>query len=143
MSRLRFLPAILIAIAVICFACEKVPVDSKIFVERYLTGTSFTKWPIQSYVKLQLKGKDTLVKDTIDLAIDSAIFNINSKYIRGTDTVNFAIDQAGENITFSTKPDSTWHIEYLRTSTFKLVHQRNETINGVTTNYKIEQIFRK
>ncbi|WP_461788513.1 hypothetical protein [Pedobacter sp.] len=143
MRRLRFLPAVLIGIAVICYACEKVPVDSKIFVERYLTGTSFTRWPIQSYVKLELNGKDTLAKETIDLAIDTAIFNINSKYIRGTDTVNFAVDQAGENITFSTKPDSTWHIEYLRNSSFKLVHQRNETVNGVTTNYKIEQIFRK
>jgi hypothetical protein len=143
MSKFKLLPAFLIGIAIVCFACEKVPVDSKIFVERYLTGTDFTRWPIQSYVKLELKGKDTLLKDTIDLTIDTAIFNTNSKYIKGTDTVNFAVDAAGENITFSTKPDSTWHIEYLRNSSFKLVHQRGETVNGITTNYKIEQIFKK
>lgn len=143
MSKFKLLPAFLIGIAIVCFSCEKVPVDSRIFVERFLTGKDFTKWPIQSYVKLELKGKDTVHKETIDLAIDTVIFNTNSKYIRGTDTVNFSVDAAGENITFSTKPDSTWHIEYLRTSSVKLVHQRSETANGVTTNYKIEQVFKK
>jgi hypothetical protein len=143
MSRQKFLPLFLMGIAIVGFACEKVPVDSKIFVERYLTGTAFTRWPIQSYVNLQIKGKDTVLKDTIDLAVDTAIFNVDSKYIRGTDTVSFAVDAAGENIVFTTKPDSTWHIEYLRNSSFKLVHRRKETVNGIVTSYQIEQVFKK
>lgn len=143
MGKLRIVHVGLLLIAMLAFACEKVPVDSKVYVERYLSGPEFTRWPIRSYVKLTIKKTDTLVKDTIDLAIDTAIFNKNLQFIRGNNVVNFNVDAAGENITFSTKPDSTWHIDYLRSSSFKLSHERRETVNDVVTTYKIEQVFRR
>ncbi|MFN0291307.1 hypothetical protein [Pedobacter helvus] len=143
MSKIKFVLLGLVCIGIVGYACKKEPVNSQLFVERYLTGTDFTRWPIQSYVRLELKNTDTLVKDSIDLPVDTAVFNTNLKFIKGVDTIGFSIDETGDHITFSTQPDSTWIIEYLRPSTFKLVHERKETIGTEVTTYKIEQVFKK
>lgn len=143
MSKVKFVLLVLVSIGIIGYACKKEPVDSKLFVEQYLTGSDFTRWPIQSYVKLEFKNSDTLVKDTIDLAIDTAIFHRDLQLIRGTLVVGFNVDAAGENITFATQPDSTWKIDYVRPNTFKLVHERRETVGTDVMTFKIEQIFKK
>ena len=143
MNRIKFVLLGLLSIGIMGYACKKEPVNQKLFVERYLTGTDFTRWPIQSYVRLELKNTDTLVKDSIDLPVDTAIFKTNLKFIKGTDTLGFSIDETGDNITFSTQPDSTWRIDYLRTSTFKLVHERKENVGTDVMVYKIEQVFKK
>lgn len=143
MGKIKLVLLALLSVGALGYACKKDPVDSKLFVEHYLTGSDFNRWPIQSYVKLEFKNLDTLVKDTIDLAVDTAIFSSNKQFIRGTEIVNFNVDEAGENITFTTQPDSTWKIDYVRPSTFKLVHERKETIGADVITYKIEQIFKK
>lgn len=139
MKRIKFVLLGLVSAGVIGYACKKEPIDSKLFVERYLVGTA--KWPIQSYVRLTLKNNDTLVKDTA--ALDTVIFNSDLKFIKGDTAVGFTIDDTGKNITFNTQPDSTWQITYLRTASFKLIHERKETVGSDVMTYKIEQVLKK
>lgn len=123
-------------------ACKKEPVDSKVFVEKSLVGN----WPLILQVETVLKnGKDTISpSDSLKFTVaDTTTFTADLKFIRKTTSVNFAIDNLGENITFSTTPDSIWHIGYLRKSSFKLVYTRKETVGTDVLYYITERDFSK
>jgi len=145
MRKLKFVFLGLATMGIIGYACKKEPVDSKIFVERYLIG----QWPIKTYVKLDLKNGDTLVNDTLDLTPDSDTAKVRVRYtedlnfIKGSQSVKYTIDAEGKNITFSTTPDSTWTIAYLRNNYFKIVHTREEKVGVDVFKYVIEQEFSK
>jgi len=144
MSKLRFGLLGLLAIGVIGYACKKEPVDSKLFVERYLVG----QWPIKTYVLLEYKNGTMLSNDTIlPIANDTAKVRVRytdgMTFIKNGDTVKYTIDTDGKNITFATAPDSTWAISYLRNNYFKIVYSRQETVGSDLHKYVIEQEFAK
>ena len=145
MGKLKFGLFGLLAIGIVGYACKKDPVDSKIFVERYLTG----QWPIRTYVELEYKNDALVRNDTLLPVTSTDTAKVRVKYtadmffIKTGDTIKFAIDSAGKNITFSTTPDSTWAISYLRNNYFKIVHTRQETIGADVHKYVIEQEFAK
>ena len=143
MDRSKFLLFGLLILGIIGYSCEKEPVDSKLFVERYLIG----RWYVNTYVELEISNKDTISKDTTYKVISSDTSRIwvryteDKKFISGTDTVAFSIDDKGLNINYKTTPDSTWTISYLRNNYFKIVHTREETIGTDVRKYVIEQEF--
>lgn len=145
MRKLKFVLLGLATIGIIGYACKKEPVDSKIFVERYLTG----QWPIKTYVSLEYKN-DVLIKNDTILPITSTDtskvrvkYTADLQFIKAGDTVKFAIDSAGKTIKFATTPDSTWTIAYLRTNYFKIIHSRQQNIGADVHKYVIEQEFSK
>lgn len=124
------------------YACKKEPVDSKVFVEKYLVG----QWPLRLQLTTVIKnGKDTITPtDTLKFnPADTTFFTNNFRFVRGADSVNFAVDTNGENITFSTTPDSTWYIGYLRRTNFKLVYVRKENVGNDVISYITERDFAK
>ncbi|MNK25898.1 hypothetical protein D3C87_442280 [compost metagenome] len=144
MGKLKFVLLGLLTIGIIGYACKKEPVDSKIFVERYLAG----QWPIKTYVLLEYKNGTVLSNDTIlpipnDTAKVRVKYTADMTFIKNGDTIKYDIDAEGKNITFATTPDSTWSISYLRTNYFKIVHTRQETIGTDVHKYVIEQEFSK
>jgi len=142
MRKLKFALMGLLTIGAIGYSCKKEPVDSKLFVERYLTG----KWPLRLEIKTTIKNdSDTLSfpDTTVFTPADTTSFTSDLKFIRKAAAVNFAVDAAGENIKFSSTPDSTWHIAYMRTNYFKLVYIRKETVGSDVTSYIIERDFRR
>lgn len=145
MRKLKFVLLGLITVGIIGYACEKEPVDSKIFVEKYLVG----QWPIKTYVQLEYKNEQLVKNDTIDLTPESDTAKVRVNYtndlnfIKGQQTVKYLVDAEGKNITFSTTPDSTWAIAYLRNNYFKIVHTRKETVGTDVFKYVIEQEFSK
>lgn len=144
MGKSKFVLIGLIATVIIGYSCKKEPVDSKLFVERYLVG----QWPIKTYVMLEYKNGTILSNDTI-LPIPNDTAKVRVKYTEGMtfikngDTVKYGIDAEGKNITFTTAPDSIWSISYLRNNYFKIVHTREETIGTDVHRYVIEQEFAK
>lgn len=142
MGKLKFVFLGLITIGAIGYACKKEPVDSKIFVEKYLVG----RWPLKFEIETVIKnGSDTITpSDTTKfLPADTTLFTNELKFIRGVDTVSYTIDATGENIAFSTPLDSTWNIEYLRKTSFKLVYIRKETSGADVISYITERDFSK
>lgn len=145
MDRSKFLLFGLLILGIIGYSCEKEPVDSKLFVERYLIG----RWCVNTYVELEISNKDTISKDTIYKVISSDTSRIwvryteDKKFISGTDTVAFSIDDKGLNINYKTTPDSTWNMPYVRTNYFKTVFTRTETIGTDIKKYIIEQELKK
>lgn len=144
MDKLKFVLIGFITVGIIAYSCKKEPLDSKLFVERYLVG----QWPIKTYVLLEYKNGTMLSNDTI-LPIANDTAKVRAKYTEGMtfikngDTVKYTIDADGKNITFATAPDSTWAISYLRNNYFKIVHSRQETIGTDVHRYVIEQEFAK
>ncbi|SOD15466.1 hypothetical protein [Pedobacter xixiisoli] len=146
MGKLKFVLLGLILTGIIGYACKKEPVDSKLFVERYLVG----QWPIKTYVRLEYKNGiiDSSKIDTI-LPIQNDTSKVRVKYTEGMtfikngDTIKYSIDADGKNINFATTPDSTWTISYLRNNYFKITHTRQETIGTDVHKYVIEQEFSK
>lgn len=146
MSKLKLSLLGIMTVGIIGYACKKEPVDSKLFVERYLVG----QWPIKTYVTLEYKN-GVVIPSTIDtiLPIQNDTAKVRVRYtqdlnfIKNGDTVKYSIDADGKNITFSTAPDSTWAISYLRNNYFKIVHTREETIGTEVHKYVIEQEFAK
>lgn len=145
MDRSKFLLFGLLILGIIGYSCEKEPVDSKLFVERYLIG----RWYVNTYVELEISNKDTISKDTIYKVISSDTSRIwvryteDKKFISGTDTVAFSIDDKGLNINYKTTPDSTWNMPYVRTNYFKTVFTRTETVGTDIKKYIIEQELKK
>lgn len=145
MRKLKFVLLGLATIGIIGYACKKEPIDSKIFVERYLTG----QWPIKTYVLLEYKNGTLIKNDTILPVTSTDTSKVRVKYtadlqfIKTGDTVKFAIDSAGKTITFATTPDSTWTIAYLRNNYFKITHTRQQNIGTDVHKYVIEQEFSK
>lgn len=147
MDRSKFLLFGLLILGIIGYSCEKEPVDSKLFVERYLIG----RWYVNTYVELEVtnNNKDTTRRDTIYQVISSDTSRIwvryteDKKFIRGTDTVAFSIDDKGLNINYETTPDSTWNMPYVRTNYFKTVFTRTETVGTDIKKYIIEQELKK
>lgn len=147
MDRSKFLLFGLLILGIIGYSCEKEPVDSKLFVERYLIG----RWYVNTYVELEVtnNNKDTTRRDTIYQVISSDTSRIwvryteDKKFIRGTDTVAFSIDDKGLNINYKTTPDSTWNMPYVRTNYFKTVFTRTETVGTDIKKYIIEQELKK
>lgn len=140
MRKLKFVVMGLLTIGAIGYSCKKEPVDSKLFVERYLTG----KWPLRLEIKRTTTGSTASLPDTTTFTpADTTTFTSDLKFIRRATAIDYAVDATGENIKFSSAPDSTWHIEYLRTGYFKLVYIRQETVGNVVTTYITERDFRK
>lgn len=142
MRKLKFAFLGLITVGIIGYACKKEPVDPKLFVERYLEG----RWPLRLQIETVIKnGSDTItLSDTTEfLPIDTTLFTNDLKFIRGADTVGYTIDATGENISFSAPLDSTWNIEYLRKTSFKLVYIRKETSGADVISYITERDFSK
>lgn len=140
MRKLKFVLMGLLTIGAIGYSCKKEPVDSKLFVERYLTG----KWPLRAEIKSTITNNISSPRDTTTFTpADTTTFTSDLKFIRRATAVDFTIDATGENIKFSSTPDSTWHIEYLRTGYFKLVYTRQETVGTTITSHIIERDFRK
>lgn len=140
MRKLKFVLMGLLTIGAIGYSCKKEPLDSKLFVERYLTG----KWPLRLEIKRTITGSTASAPDTTTFTpADTATFTSDLKFIRRATAIDFSVDATGENIKFSSSPDSTWHIEYLRTGYFKLVYTRQETVGSTVTSHIIERDFRK
>lgn len=140
MRKLKFVLMGLLTIGAIGYSCKKEPLNSKLFVERYLTG----KWPLRAEIRSTITNSISSPRDTITFTpADTTTFTSDLKFIRRATTMDFAIDETGENIKFSSTPDSTWHIEYLRTGYFKLVYTRQETVGSTVTSHIIERDFRK
>jgi len=140
MRKIKFVLLGLLTIGAIGYSCKKEPVDSKLFVERYLTG----KWPLRVEIKSTITGSVSSPRDTTTFTpADTTTFTSDLKFIRRATSVNFVVDSIGENIKFSSAPDSTWHIEYLRTNYFKLVYTRKETVGNTVILHVIERDFRK
>lgn len=140
MRKLKFVLIGLLTIVAIGYSCKKEPVDSKLFVERYLTG----KWPLRAEIKSTITNSISSPRDTTTFTpIDTTTFTSDLKFIRRAAAVDFTVDATGENIKFSSSPDSTWHIEYLRTGYFKLVYTRKETVGNNVISHIIERDFRK
>lgn len=146
MGRLKFCFLGVIVVAIIGYACKKEPVDSKLFVERYLIG----QWPIKTYVTLEYKNGviieskiDTILPIQDDTAKVRVRYTEGMNFIKNGDTVKYSIDADGKNINFATAPDSTWAIAYLRNNYFKIVYTREETIGSDVHRYVIEQEFAK
>lgn len=140
MRKLKFVLMGLLTVGAIGYACKKEPVDSKLFVERYLIG----KWPLRMEISSTITNGTASPRDTTTFnPTDTISFTSELKFTRRATTVDFTVDAAGENIKFSTSPDSTWHIEYLRTGYFKLVYTRKETVGNNVVSHVIERDFRK
>jgi len=145
MAKLKFVFLLLIILGVVGYACKKEPVDSKVFMEKYLLG----RWYINTYVEMEITNNDTTHLDTLYAVSTSDTSRIwvsyteDKQFIKGASTVPFAVDEKGESITFSTNPDSTWFMPYVRTRYFKLAHIRKETVGSDIHQYIIEQEFRK
>lgn len=140
MRKLKFVLMGLLTVGAIGYACKKEPVDSKLFVERYLIG----KWPLRMEISSTITNGTASPRDTTTFnPTDTTSFTSELKFTRRATTVDFTVDAAGENIKFSTTPDSTWHIEYLRTGYFKLVYTRKETVGNNVVSHVIERDFRK
>ncbi|WP_113663770.1 hypothetical protein [Pedobacter nanyangensis] len=140
MRKLKFVLMGLLTVGAIGYACKKEPVDSKLFVERYLIG----KWPLRMEISSTITNGTASPRDTTTFnPTDTTSFTSELKFTRRATTVDFTVDAAGENIKFSTSPDSTWHIEYLRTGYFKLVYTRKETVGNNVVSHIIERDFRK
>ncbi len=140
MRKLMFVLMGLLTIGAIGYSCKKEPVNSKLFVERYLTG----KWPLRIEIKTTIKNDTAGRPDTTTFTpADTTTFTSDLKFIRRATAVDFTIDATGENIKFSSTPDSTWHIGYLRTGYFKLVHTRKEIVGTNVILHVIERDFRK
>lgn len=122
------------------YACQKEPIDNKVFVERYLKG----QWLVTQHIELDFKNSDTLRNDTtLLLPPDTVAFTTDFKFIKNTDTIAYAVDAMGENINFTTTPDSTWHIGYVRTAHFRLIYTRTETIGSDVYTYTLLKDFNK
>jgi len=140
MRKLKFVLMGLLTIGAIGYSCKKEPVDSKLFVERYLQGN----WPLRLEIRSTITNSISSPRDTITFTpADTTSFTSDLRFIRRGTSVNFAVDSIGENIKFSSAPDSTWHIEYLRTGYFKLVYTRKETTGTTVISHVIERDFRK
>ncbi len=127
MNKVKVIFLCLISFGVIGYACQKEPTDPKFFVENYLIG----KWPLKLQVATVIKNAaDTITPSdsTVFVTPNETGFTEKQQFFRGTSVVNFNIDATGENITFSGSPDSTWHIEYARKNTLKIVYTRKETV---------------
>lgn len=140
MRKLNFVLIGLLTIGAMGYSCKKEPIDSKLFVEHYLQG----KWPLRLEIKTITRNDTVGRPDTTTFTpADTTVFTSDLKFTRRATSVDFAVDATGENIKFSSKPDSTWHIEYLRTGYFKLVYTHKETIGTNIILHKIERDFRK
>lgn len=140
MRKLKFVLMGLLTVGAIGYACKKDPVDSKLFVERYLQGN----WPLRAEIKSTITNDTSGRRDTTTFTpADTTSFTSDFRFIRRGTSVNFAVDSIGENIKFSSTPDSTWHIEYLRTGYFKLVYTRKEKVGSNEISHVIERDFRK
>ena len=125
MNKVKIIFLSLICFGAIGYACKKEPVDPKLFVENYLIG----KWPLKLQVATVIRNvADTITPSdsTVFVTPNETGFTEKQQFVRGTSVVNFNIDATGENITFSGSPDSTWHIEYARKSSFKIIYTRKE-----------------
>lgn len=142
MGKLKFVLLGLFTLGIVGYACKKEPLDSKLFVERQLVGA----WPLRLQIETIIKnGVDTVTPSdtTTFLPIDTTLFTNDLKFVRGATVVDFAVDAAGENITFATAPDSTWNISYLRKTSFKLVYVRKETVGTDVISHIVERDFSK
>lgn len=142
MAKLKLVFLFLIILGIVGYACKKEPVDSKLFVEKYLVG----EWPLKFEIKTAIQnGNDTIShSDTTKFTpADTTTFTSDLKFIRGTNAVNFSVDATGENITFTSAPDSIWHIGYLRKTSFKLIYIRKENVGNDVISYITERDFAK
>jgi hypothetical protein len=148
MARLKFVFLCLVTLGIVGYACKKEPVDSKVFVERYLVG----RWQVNTDVELEIEpNNDTTVLDTLyaiptsltDTARIRVSFTEDQRFLKGTDVIPFAVDEKGEKITFSNNPDSTWFFSYVRAANFKVVYTRSENTTNGTKRYIREQVFAK
>lgn len=142
MNKVKIVFLCLILFGVIGYACKKEPVDSKLFVERYLTG----KWPLKLQITMVIKNNtDTIVPSdsTLFTTPNDTGFTETQQFIRGTSVVNFNIDAEGENITFAATPDSTWHIEHARKNSFKIIYTRKETVGTDIIDHVLTREFNR
>ena len=134
-----FASAALLSAFVLFFSCKKPPVDSKVFVERYLEGA----WQIKATVFLDQLNGDTLRNDSLILQYDTVAFTRDSQFWRMNSLVPFSVDETGENMKFSTLPDSTWHIDYMKKNEFRLLISKSDTLSTGIYDYRIYRIFAK
>jgi hypothetical protein len=141
MSRVKYIFSVILFSSIV-YACKKEPVDSKNFVEKSLIGSWQVRYQILTVIK---NGNDTIApSDTALISpIDTVYFTKTLKYVKRSDSVNFAADELGEKITFKTSPDSTWMIDYFRKTSFKLVHVRKENIGADEISYITERDYIK
>jgi hypothetical protein len=139
MGKLKFVFFCLIIPGIMGYACKKIEVDDKTLVERKFVG----RWPLKMHIEIDFKNNAIVRNDTSSFTtaatIDTLIYTSDMKFTKGASTVNYSIDPTGENITYTTTPDSTWRINFLRVNSIILSHQRMETIGTDRYVYYVEE----
>jgi hypothetical protein len=109
---------------VLIYACKKEVVNSQDITKNKFIG----KWPLKMRVSITIKNNDTIDNDTLIVTpVDTLTFTPEGKYTRGNTTVDYTIDEQGENITYGTTPPTTWNIKFLRIKSIILSQTKTET----------------
>ncbi len=140
MNKLKIVTLFLAVLSLGIYACKKETLNDHDFVQKHFIG----KWPLKSRVLLTIKNKDTTIRDTTRFSpIDTLIFGADGKYTQGLTAGSYAIDEKGENLTFTptTMPTTpiTWRIEFLRQTSIILVQRKTETIGTDQFTYHTEE----
>lgn len=142
MKKVKIIFLWLISCGLIGYACQKEPVDPKVFVAQQLEGV----WLINSRVNINIKNiNDTILNDTtFYLPVDTVAYTADGKYYRANTLVDFSIDAAGENITYQTTTPDVWHIKFVRNKSIGLIKTKTENIGpDIINSYSEEVLYKK
>lgn len=132
----KFGVALFILTLILFYACKKDEVNSKDITKNKFIG----KWPLKVRITINTKNNDTIVNDTLTLTpVDTLVFTPEGKYTRRNTTVDYTIDELGENITYTTTPPTTWNIKFLRIKSIILTQTKTETIGADSYTYYTEE----
>lgn len=141
MKNIKFITLALFALVIV--ACKKEDIKSQEVVQKHLIG----KWPLKYRVEITYKNNKEISNDTISYLppsgtpqiVDTLVFTADGKFTKDNETVDFKVDETGENITFLSTPPSEWFIKYLRLKSIALSQEKTEKIGNDTFRYYVEE----
>lgn len=125
-------------------ACKEEEVSDQQFVKNHFIG----RWPLKLTINITSKNGDTTINDTIFygldkpnivLPVDTLMYTPENKYIRKGKAVEYAIDETGDYISYTTTPAETWKIKYLRLKSIILTQEKTEKKGSDTFIYYTEE----
>ncbi len=143
------LSVVLFALAsVLLYACKEDEISNQQFVQNYFAG----KWPRKTAIFKTTKNGAVIENDTLvygldspalALVVDTVQFTADGNCIKDGKTLNFTIDELGDNITYSNDSIGTWNIKSLRKKSIVLTQEKTQTTGADTfIYYKEEQLVR-
>jgi len=125
MKNFKFTLILLACLSLTIDACKK-----EVFSDEEVTKQHFIgKWPLKSFVEINVKNGDTIDNDTTFYSpIDTLYFTADGNYTKGNDNAKYSIDAAGENLTIATNPEVKWLIKHLRNTSIVLSQETTQTV---------------